>query len=322
MQPNPGGQDHAAGAASLSIAVSGSSGLVGRSLVAHLRAEGHAVHAVVRTPVTNDQTAILWNPERGTIDSARLNPLDAVVHLGGASIAGGLWTSKRRDLIASSRVRSTGLLATTLAACSRPPPTFISASAIGYYGDRGDELLSEDSHPGQGFLSDTCRMWEAATEPAAKAGIRVVNLRIGLVLSRSGGALRAMLRPFRLGLGGTLGSGRQYVSWITLDDLVRVVEAALIDQRLRGPVNAVAPNPVTNREFTKALAAALRRPAVLPVPAWVVRLLLGDMGRELLLASTRVRPARLEAIGFAFEHPDVAAALAALLGRRSAHTPP
>lgn len=298
----------------LRIAVTGASGLVGRRLCAWLASGGHRVQAMVRREPKAGSDEIAWNPALGRIDSAALEGVDAVVNLAGENVASGRWTAPRKDVIRRSRVDGTALLARTIASLSRPPRVLVSASAIGIYGDRAGEWLTEDSEGGRGFLADVCREWESATSPAAERGIRVVVLRIGMVLSAAGGALARMLGPFRMGMGGPVGGGRQYVSWIAMDDLLGIVLRAIEDDSLRGAVNAVAPNPVTNAEFVSILARLLHRPAVVPLPAVAVRLLFGEMGDALLLASARVRPARLEATGFAFRHPDLASALRHELG--------
>jgi uncharacterized protein (TIGR01777 family) len=240
--------------------------------------------------------------------------LDAVIHLAGESIAGGRWTAARKARIRDSRTQGTRLLAETLAQLARPPKVLISGSAIGYYGDRGQEILTENEGPGSNFLAGVCRAWESATEPAAHNGTRVVILRTGIVLSRKGGALARMLTPFRMGVGGVVGSGKQFMSWISIDDLVRIILYALKIETVKGPVNAVAPKPVTNAEFTRLLGRILRRPTVLPMPGIAARLAFGEMADELLLASTRVAPAKLEASGFVFRHPDLESALMSILG--------
>ena len=232
-----------------------------------------------------------------------------LIHLAGDAIAAGRWTADKKARIRDSRVGGTRLLAMALAGLEPRPSVVISASAVGYYGNRGDEVLTEDSARGGGFLAEVCGEWEAAADPARAAGIRVVNLRIGMVLSRVGGALPAMLGPFKLGLGGRLGGGRQFVSWITLGDLVRLILHAIEDERLVGPCNATAPNPVRNAEFTGALARVIRRPAILPAPGWGLRLLLGEMADELLLASVRAVPERAQMTGFAFDESDLVVAL-------------
>jgi uncharacterized protein (TIGR01777 family) len=238
---------------------------------------------------------------------------DAVVHLAGENIAAGRWTERQKARIRDSRVKGTRLLCDLLARYSPPPKALVCASAVGYYGDRGDEILKEESAPGSDFLFDVCREWEAATQTAVERGIRVVNLRIGVVLSPLGGALAKMLTPFKLGAGGVIGSGRQYMSWIALDDVVRAFHFALTNQSLLGPVNAVAPNPVTNRDFTRTLGRVLSRPTVFPMPAFAARLAFGEMADALLLASTRVEPARLLAGSFIFRYPDLEGALRHLL---------
>lgn len=295
------------------IVVSGSTGFVGSALVPFLTDAGHRVTRLVRSQPQPGEAAIRWDPAASTMDAARLEGLDAVVHLAGESVIG-RWTPEKKTAIRDSRVRGTRLLADTLAKLSKPPRAFVCASAIGYYGDRGNELLTERSAPGKGFLADVGRAWEEAATTAAGRGIRVVHVRIGTVLSATGGALAKMLPPFRLGLGGRLGSGHQYMSWIALDDLLGVVLHAVTIEDLRGPVNAVSPHPVTNREFTRALGRALGRPAFLPVPAFAVRLLFGEMGEELLLASARVEPARLLSTGYRFRYPQIHDALRHALG--------
>ena len=238
-----------------------------------------------------------------------LEGIDAAVHLAGENIASSRWTPAQKAKIRESRVAGTRLLAETLSKLKTPPKTLVCASAIGFYGDRSDQRLNEDSPPGTGFLADTCREWEAAAKPAADRGIRVVHLRTGVVLASQGGALAKMLTPFRLGIAGIIGSGQQYMSWISLDDLVAVISFALLKETLRGPVNAVAPNPVTNHEFTKTLGRVLRRPTVFPMPAFAARLAFGEMADGLLLASTRVEPKRLMDAGFRFRFPALDAAL-------------
>jgi uncharacterized protein len=292
------------------VAVSGSTGLVGSQVVASLSAAGHEVVRLVRRPPAPGEKVVRWDPEKGEIDAAGLGGLDAVVHLAGENIASGRWNAARKAAIRGSRVNATRLLCETLAGLARPPKTLVCASAIGYYGDRGADVLTEESPPGTGFLAEVCREWEAASEPAARKGIRVVVLRIGVVLSAKGGALSRMLPPFRAGLGGVIGSGRQYVSWIALDDLVGIVLHALHSGELRGPVNAVAPVPVTNRELTEALGKVLSRPTLLPVPAFALRLAVGgEMADALLLASTRVAPRRLEETGYRFRFLELREAL-------------
>ncbi len=288
------------------IAITGSSGFVGSAMVPFLRAAGHEVVRLVRVP-DGSGDSLAWNATTGALD-ARLPALDAVVHLAGASVAQ-RWTAARRQAIVASRGPATEQLCRSLAALPTTPRVLVSASAIGIYGNRGDEVLDETSARGSGFLADVAADWEAGTAPAVAAGLRVVNLRIGMVLDPSGGALARMLPPFRMGVGGRLGSGRQWTSWITRRDLVRAIAFALGDERLRGPVAAVAPGAVTNQVFTQALGKALRRPTVLPVPAFGLRLVFGAMADELLLASQRVRPTRLLDAGFAFAQETIGQAL-------------
>jgi uncharacterized protein len=298
------------------VAVTGASGLVGSALAPALASAGHRVLRLVRSVATPAAAARVarWDPESGALDSSALAGVDAVVHLAGESVAGGRWTEARKRRIRSSRVDATRGLAQSLARLAPPPRVLVSASAVGYYGDRGAEILREQSAPGTGFLAEVCREWEAATEPAERARIRVVQLRIGMVVARRGGALAAMLTPFRLGAGGPVGSGAQWVSWIALDDLVGAILHALETESLAGAVNAVAPEPVQNRELARTLGRVLRRPAILPLPAFAARLLLGQMADELLLASARVEPARLQATGFTFGHPTLEDALRHELG--------
>jgi len=297
------------------IAVSGSSGLVGTRLCAILRERGHTVLRLVRRPPSSADE-IFWDPEAGRVDVAGLQGCDAVVHLAGENIAAGRWTADRKRRILESRVQGTRVLAEALASLRHPPSALLSASAIGYYGDRGSDPLDERSEHGAGFLCDVTHAWEAATTPAARARIRVVNLRIGVALASQGGALAKMLTPFRLGVGGVVGSGRQYMSWIALDDLVGAIHFALFTQTVRGPVNATAPRPVTNYEFAKTLGRVLRRPALVPLPSPMVRLRFGEMGEALLLGGARVVPATLQKEGFEFLYPELEGALRAeIFGR-------
>jgi uncharacterized protein len=295
------------------IAITGSTGLVGTALVETLEAEGNLVRRLVRRPVRDGEHEIQWDPAAGQIDSAALEGVDAVVHLAGESLAAKRWTESFKAEIRNSRVRGTQLLCSALASLATKPGVLISASAVGYYGDRGDEVVDESSPPGSGFLADVCREWEEATQPARDAGIRVVKLRLGVVLSPGGGALAQMLTPFKLGVGGAIGSGRQYFSWITLDDLVSAIGFALRTAAMTGPVNAVAPQPVTNREFTKTLGRVLGRPTVLPMPAFAARLAFGEMADEMLLSGVRVEPRALLTSGFKFQFPELEFALRHLL---------
>jgi len=297
------------------ILVTGSSGLIGSALVPFLTAGGHRVIRLIRsqsqTPTLGESWG--WDPERGTILSAGRDEPEAVVHLAGENIAGARWTQRQKALIRDSRVKGTRVLSDLMGRRSPPPKVLVCASAIGYYGDRGDEILREESASGSGFLPEVCREWEAACQPAAEKGIRVVNLRIGVVLSPLGGALAKMLTPFKLGAGGVIGSGRQYMSWVAVDDVVSTIHFALTHDSLRGPVNSVAPNAVTNRDFIQTLGRVLSRPTLIPMPAFVARLAFGEMAEALLLASTRVEPARLLESGFTFRYPDLESALRYLL---------
>jgi uncharacterized protein (TIGR01777 family) len=297
------------------VLVSGSRGLIGSALVPFLAAEGHAVTRLVRGPARPGGSEIPWGPKQGKLDPGMLEGHDGVVHLAGENLASGRWTPERKAELVDSRVKGTRLLAETLVGLTRPPRVMVCASAIGYYGDRGDEVLTEESMPGRGFLADLCREWEAASAPAAEKGIRVVRLRFGIVLSPVGGALKKMLLPLRLGVGGRLGSGRQYMSWIVLDDVLPVILRALTDDKLEGPVNAVSPSPVTNQDFTKTLGRVLVRPTIFPAPAFALRMVFGEMADETLLASNRVQPTKLQANGFRFCCPELEGALRHVLGR-------
>ncbi|MGE5284708.1 MAG: TIGR01777 family oxidoreductase [Actinomycetota bacterium] len=298
------------------IAVSGSTGLVGSEVVSSLYAAGHEVVRLVRHAPVPGEKAVRWDPAKGEVDAAGLEGLDVVVHLAGENIGSGRWTAARKAAIRDSRVNGTRLLCDALAGLARPPKTLACASAVGYYGDRGEEVLTEESTPGAGFLPGVCREWEAASAAAARKGIRVVALRFGMVLSPKGGALARMLPLFRAGLGGVIGGGRQFVSWVALDDLPRIILHALHRVDLSGPVNAVAPRPVTNREFTEALGKALSRPTMFPVPAFALRLAVGrEMADALLLSSARVLPKRLLDTSFTFLSPELEPALRRLLDR-------
>jgi len=299
------------------ILVSGASGFVGQVLVAALRAEGHRVARLVRPGAEVSAGDVAWNPGSAAADVASMEGADAVVHLSGASIAGGRWTARRKALLQSSRIGSTRVLVDLISQLRQKPRVFVCASAVGYYGDRGGEILTEASSVGTDFLALLARDWEAEASRAQLSGIRTVMLRSGIILSAQGGALPRMLLPFRFGVGGRFGSGKQWMSWITLEDSINVIRTALMDERLAGPVNVVAPNPLQNVEFVRTVADVLNRLAIFPAPAFALRLLLGEMAEPLLLASQRVQPARLLSLGFAFRHRDFAAALRHLLGPAS-----
>ena len=300
----------------MKVAVTGATGLIGSALAPLLEGGGHEVVRLRRgSAAGGDGGSPSWDPETGAVSAGVLDGLDAVVHLAGENIAGGRWTAARKEAIRASRADGTRRLAETLAAAPQPPRTLIAASAIGFYGDRGDEALDESSAPGEGFLADVGRAWEEAAAPARDAGIRVVHLRIGIVLTAAGGALKQMLLPFRMGVGGVIGPGRQYMSWVALDDVLGGVLHALRTEDLSGAVNMVAPQPVTNAQFTKTLGRVLRRPTIFPLPGFAARIMLGEMADALLLASTRVEPARLQAAGFEFAFPGLEEALRHVLGR-------
>ncbi len=296
------------------ILLTGSSGLIGQALITFLTAEGHKIVCLTRSQSRASGRHISWDPAAGTIQANELEDFDAVVHLAGESIVG-RWTPEKKARILESRAKGTRLLCESLAHLRDRPMVLVSASAIGYYGDRGGKVMDEESSAGSLFLSEVATAWEAATEPARRNGIRVVNLRIGFVLSKAGGGLGAMLLPFKLGVGGRVGSGRQYMSWIAIDDVLGAISHAILDDALRGPVNAVAPHPVTNREFTKTLGSVLWRPTIFPLPTFAAHLMFGEMADELLLASTRVKPSRLLSTGYEFQFPQLEEALRHVLGK-------
>jgi len=292
------------------VAMTGAGGLVGSAVAAMLSDRGHKLTRLVRRQAREGE--VTWDPAASAWDASALAGVEAVVHLAGENIASGRWTSAVKAKIRDSRVKGTRVLCEGLARMASPPRVLVVASAIGYYGSRGEELLDENSPPGTGFLAEVVRDWEAASQPAEAAGIRVVRLRIGVVLSPKGGALAKMLTPFKLGGGGIVGSGKQYFSWIALDDVAGAILYAL-ESDVSGRVNCVAPGAVTNQEFTRVLGRVLNRPTVIPLPAFAVRLVLGEMGQELLLASTRVEPQRLLAAGYKFQYPTLEPALRHLL---------
>ncbi len=299
----------------MQVAITGASGLIGRALAESLRHDGHDIRPLVRRP-SDDPAAVRWDPAAGTIDAAALEGVDAVVHLAGAGIGDKRWSEDRKRELHDSRTQGTDLLARTLAGLDRPPGVLLSGSAIGFYGSRGDDVLTEVSAPGDDFLARLVADWEGAAAPASEAGIRTVFLRSGLVLAGHGGILPRMALPFRFFVGGRLGSGRQWMSWVTLADEVGAIRFLIDREDVSGPVNLVAPEPVTNAELAKALGAVLHRPAAIPVPAFAPRLLRGrEMADGLLYASQRVRPAVLVAAGYGYAHTEITAALRAVLGR-------
>ncbi len=296
----------------MNVLISGATGLIGSALLPELEAGGHTVTRLSRSQT--GANTIRWDPSAGTIDG-ELEGMEAVVHLAGESIAQGRWNPEKKRRILDSRVQGTRLLAESIAALPDPPKVMVSTSAVGYYGDRGDEVLTEESAPGTDFLAGVCREWEAAAEPALQAGIRVVYPRLGIVLSPQGGALGTTLPIFKFGGGGKIGSGNQWWSWVALDDVVGSIVHALTDESVEGPVNVGSPNPMTNAEYTKVLGKVLGRPTVLPLPAPAARVMLGEVADALLLASQRMEPARLKDTGYAFRYPQLEGALRHLLGR-------
>lgn len=294
------------------VLISGATGLIGSALVPELEADGHTVTRLSRS--SSGANTIRWDPSAGTIEGD-LEGTEAVVHLAGENIAQGRWTPEKKRRIVDSRVWGTRLLAESIAALSAPPRVMVSTSAVGYYGDRGDEVLTEESAPGTGFLPEVCQEWEAAAESARQAGIRVVYPRLGVVLSPEGGALGTTLPIFKLGGGGKIGKGDQWVSWVALDDVVGSIVHALTNEGVEGPVNVGSPNPMTNAQYTKVLGKVLGRPTVLPLPAPAARIVLGEVADALLLASQRMEPARLKDTGYAFRYPQLEGALRHLLGK-------
>jgi uncharacterized protein len=295
-------------AGSRRIAISGARGLIGSEIVRRLEEAGDQTIRLTRRPPTSTLTQAQWSVEEGLVNPSRLEGVHGVIHLAGESIVG-RWTEEKKRRIRDSRVKGTRRLCEDLAALSVKPKVLVCASATGFYGERGDEVLEEASAPGQGFLADVCKEWESATSPAAKAGIRVVNVRTGVVIARDGGALANMLTPFKAGVGGRIGSGRQYWSWISPDDVAGAFLAGLDDTQISGPLNATSPHPVTNAEFTRVLGEVLHRPTVLPLPGFAAKLVLGQMADDLLLASARVLPRVLETHGYEFAYPELRACL-------------
>jgi uncharacterized protein (TIGR01777 family) len=304
------------------VIVSGASGLVGSELLRLLQDGEYEVSRLVRKQsdigggdMWSRRDLVPWDPVAGELDAAMLEGAEAVVHLAGENIAVGRWNNARKKKIRESRIDGTRLLCEKLAEMPTSPKVLICASAIGYYGHRGDEALTEESPAGEGFLPDVCREWEEATEAAVTAGIRVIRLRIGIVLSPRGGALRKMLGPFKMGAGGKIGDGRQYMSWISLDDLAAAIVHCIEDESISGAVNAVAPEPVTNKVFTKTLGKVLRRPTMFPLPAFAAKIIFGEMAEAMLLCSSRVVPKVLPGSGFEFAHPELESALRHQLGK-------
>jgi uncharacterized protein (TIGR01777 family) len=287
----------------MKVLITGSSGLIGSALTDSLSSNSHEVVRLLRHNVLEGSP--FWDPEHGVVNLADVRDIDAVVHLAGDSIAEGRWDERKKARILDSRVRGTKLLAEFFATSQNKPRIIVSASAIGIYGDRGDALVDETSAPGTGFLADVVKQWEEATVAAADAGIRVASVRLGVVLSAAGGALKKVLLPFRMGLGGVIGSGKQYMSWVGLDDVVEMIQHVIVNDLLQGPVNLVSPNAISNREFTRLLGHALHRPTLFPMPAFAVRIAFGEMADDLLLASTRVVPKKLMESGYTFRYPNL-----------------
>jgi uncharacterized protein (TIGR01777 family) len=296
----------------MNVLISGATGLIGSALAQELKDGGHSITRLTRSP--KGENDVRWDPGAGTIDGS-LAGTEAVVHLAGESIAEGRWTASKKERIMESRKKGTRLLAEAIAGLPTPPRVMVSASAVGYYGDRGNELLREDSGPGSDFLAEVCKAWEAVADPAREAGIRVVHPRFGIVLSPKGGALGTTLPIFKLGGGGRIGSGRQWWSWVALDDVVGAILHALEDDSVEGPVNVGSPNPLTNAEYTKVLGRVLNRPTVFAVPAPAIRIAIGGMADALLLASQRVEPVKLKETVYHFRYPELEGALRHLLGR-------
>ena len=292
--------------------IAGSSGLVGGALVSALTDKGAEITRAVRSSPGAGE--IEWHPNQDEINPATLDGFDAVINLAGENIAEGRWTDEKKRRIRDSRVNGTHLLSEAMAKLGHRPRTFLCASATGFYGDRGDEILDEESESGGGFLAGVCREWEKATDPAVQAGVRVVNLRFGPILAREGGMMSKLLTPFKMGVGGKIGSGNQYISWVAIDDVVGAIKLALTDESVRGPLNVVSPNSVTNEEFTKTLGHVLSRPTVMAVPAFAARLAFGEMADEMLLVSQRVIPKRLSEAGYGFQYSELEGAFRKYIG--------
>jgi len=295
----------------MKVAITGSSGLIGTSLVSFLSEKSVTVSKILRENPKDDN--ISWKPEDGDWNSAFTGGVDGIVHLAGENIASGKWTRKKKEKIRNSRIEGTKKLCEHILKLPTPPSVLVCASAIGYYGNRGVEFLNEGSSRGSGFLPDVCLGWEEAAESVSKAGVRVVSVRFGIVLSKDGGALAKMMTPFKMGMGGKIGSGAQYMSWVAMDDVTGAIYHTLVTGSLKGPVNVTAPNPVTNKEFTNTLGEVLKRPAVVPMPAFAAKLAFGEMANDLLLASTKVAPKRLSDSGYKFQYPELENALRHIL---------
>ncbi len=296
----------------MKIAIAGASGLVGSALIPSLTADGATITRLVRSAPKSGE--IEWHPNQDQLNVQPLEGFDVIVNLAGENIAGGRWTDEQKRKIRDSRVSGTHLLSEAIAKMTAKPKAFICASATGIYGDRDDETLDEQSESGSGFLAGVCREWEKACEPAIKAAVRVVNLRLGPILAREGGMLSKLLTPFKMGMGGKVGSGKQFISWVALDDVVNAIKLAINDSSIRGPLNVVSPNPVTNEEFTRTLGHVLNRPTALAMPAFAARIAFGEMADEMLLASQKVIPKKLMSVGFEFKYPALEGAM-----RRYAH---
>lgn len=295
----------------MNILLTGSTGLIGNALSEHLNKQGHSIYPLYRNPASTKPH--YWFPEENRIHLDEEIKIDVVIHLAGENIADSRWSQKKKDAILNSRVKGTRLLAETISALKIKPALFISGSAIGYYGDTGDNIVDEECSRGTGFLSDVAVEWEAATQAVEDAGIRTIHMRTGIVLSTKGGVLQKMLLPFKMGLGGIVGNGKQYMSWISINDVINIIDCMINNQKLSGPYNLVAPQPVTNRTFTKALGHALHRPTIIPLPAFVARMFFGEMADALLLSSGRVSASRLKAIGYKFIDHDLERTLITLL---------
>jgi len=299
----------------MNIIMTGASGLLGSALIPFFTTGGHIVHTLVRRAPFLEKGEMFWDPEKKSLDSSVFDGVDAVIHLAGEQIGEGRWTNEKKRRIIESRTKGTSLIADTISKLSSPPPVLICASAIGFYGNRGDKILTEDDPPGDDFISKVCSEWEKSAQAAVAAGIRVAFMRIGIALSPAGGALLRLLLPFRVGLGGKIASGAQFMSWVGIDDVLGAFLHVLADSKIAGPVNVVSPNPVTNLDFTKTIGQVLSRPAIFSIPAAVINLVFGEMGRGVLLSSTRVIPAKLLESGYRFRNPDLFGVLSHLLGK-------